>query len=50
MLGSRAQYYPETIKRMLKEGNEVGNHSWDHPLLTRLSNEKRIRRLTTRKK
>lgn len=40
VLGSRAQYYPETIKRMLKEGNEVGNHSWDHPLLTRLSNEK----------
>ncbi|ATH94586.1 polysaccharide deacetylase family protein [Bacillus glycinifermentans] len=40
VLGSRAQYYPETIKRMLKEGNEVGNHSWDHPLLTRLSKER----------
>ncbi|MEC1356434.1 polysaccharide deacetylase family protein [Bacillus sonorensis] len=40
VLGSRAQYYPETIKRMLREGNEVGNHSWDHPLLTRLSKEK----------
>ncbi|MEC1259860.1 polysaccharide deacetylase family protein [Bacillus swezeyi] len=40
VLGSRAQVYPETVKRMMKEGNEVGNHSWDHPLLTRLSDEK----------
>ncbi|WVE35511.1 polysaccharide deacetylase family protein [Priestia megaterium] len=37
VLGSRVQYYPETIERMVKEGNEVGNHSWDHPQLTRLN-------------
>ncbi|WFA05928.1 polysaccharide deacetylase family protein [Bacillus sp. HSf4] len=40
VLGSRAQVYPETITRMMREGNEVGNHSWDHPLLTRLTNDK----------
>ncbi|MDQ7862242.1 polysaccharide deacetylase family protein [Peribacillus frigoritolerans] len=25
---------------MLQEGNEIGNHSWDHPQLTRLSKNK----------
>ncbi|MFJ7978152.1 polysaccharide deacetylase family protein [Peribacillus sp. NPDC096379] len=39
VLGSRVQYYPEIIQRMLEEGNEVGNHSWDHPQLTRLTEE-----------
>ncbi|MBA9028016.1 MULTISPECIES: polysaccharide deacetylase family protein [Bacillaceae] len=39
VLGSRVQYYPEIIQRMLEEGNEVGNHSWDHPQLSRLTEE-----------
>lgn len=39
VLGNRVQYYPEIIQRMLEEGNEVGNHSWNHPQLTRLKEE-----------
>ena len=39
VLGNRVQYYPEIIQRMLEEGNEVGNHSWNHPQLTRLNEE-----------
>ncbi|KMY52084.1 polysaccharide deacetylase family protein [Peribacillus loiseleuriae] len=39
VLGNRVQYYPEIIQRMFEEGNEVGNHSWNHPQLTRLKEE-----------
>ena len=39
VLGNRVQYYPDVIQRMFEEGNEVGNHSWDHPQLTRLKEE-----------
>ncbi|MBH8598264.1 MULTISPECIES: delta-lactam-biosynthetic de-N-acetylase [unclassified Thermoactinomyces] len=28
---------PELIKRMVKEGHVIGNHSWNHPDLTRVS-------------
>ncbi|WP_439846387.1 peptidoglycan-N-acetylmuramic acid deacetylase PdaC [Bacillus subtilis] len=45
VLGSRVQYYPETLIRMLKEGNEVGNHSWSHPLLTRLSVKEALKQI-----
>jgi peptidoglycan-N-acetylmuramic acid deacetylase len=28
---------PELIKRMVKEGHVIGNHSWSHPDLTQIS-------------
>ncbi|MHC0036217.1 delta-lactam-biosynthetic de-N-acetylase [Pseudoneobacillus sp. C159] len=31
---------PELVKRMVKEGHIVGNHSWSHPDLTQVSNER----------
>jgi peptidoglycan-N-acetylmuramic acid deacetylase len=31
---------PDLVKRMAKEGHIVGNHSWHHPDLTQVSNEK----------
>ncbi|MDM5210603.1 polysaccharide deacetylase family protein [Peribacillus sp. NJ4] len=40
VLGSRVQHYPEVLQKMLQQGNEIGNHSWDHPQLTRLSKNK----------
>ena len=30
---------PELVKRMANEGHLVGNHSWSHPDMTRISNE-----------
>ena len=38
MLGSRAGVYPETVKRMVEIGCEVGNHSKTHVQLTQVSN------------
>ena len=29
--------YPELVKRMAAEGHEVANHTWDHKILTRIS-------------
>ena len=37
LLGNRIDKYPDLVKRMEKEGHAVGNHSYDHPNLTRLS-------------
>lgn len=31
---------PELVKRMVAEGHLIGNHSWSHPDMTRISNEK----------
>ncbi|MFC4767803.1 delta-lactam-biosynthetic de-N-acetylase [Effusibacillus consociatus] len=31
---------PELLKRMVDEGHLIGNHSWNHPDVTRISNEK----------
>lgn len=39
MLGSRVQYYPDIAKDVLARGHEVGNHTWNHPVLTKLSVE-----------
>ncbi|WP_431028857.1 polysaccharide deacetylase family protein [Lysinibacillus sp. LZ02] len=37
MLGNRVQYYPEIAREVLKRGHEIGNHTWSHPVLPKLS-------------
>lgn len=39
MLGSRVQYYPEIAQEVYDAGHEVGNHSWSHPVLTKLTSK-----------
>lgn len=41
MLGNRIQLYPEVTKEVFARGHEIGNHTWNHPVLTGLS-EKQI--------
>lgn len=36
MLGQNVGQYGDFVKRMLDGGNELGNHSYDHPQLTKL--------------
>ncbi|MFT9846051.1 delta-lactam-biosynthetic de-N-acetylase [Aneurinibacillus sp. REN35] len=38
--GHYAKDQPELLKRMVKEGHLVGNHSWSHPDMTRVSDSK----------
>ncbi|WP_313894232.1 polysaccharide deacetylase family protein [Psychrobacillus sp.] len=35
MLGSRVSFYPELVKEMKDAGHELGNHTWNHPDLTK---------------
>lgn len=36
VLGEHVRRYPELIRRMVAEGHEVENHSWDHPDMRKL--------------
>jgi peptidoglycan/xylan/chitin deacetylase (PgdA/CDA1 family) len=39
VLGENAERHPEILKRAVGEGHEIGNHSWSHPNLAKLSND-----------
>ncbi|WP_248928255.1 polysaccharide deacetylase family protein [Paenibacillus hamazuiensis] len=40
IVGSRAEKHPQLVKRMVREGHVIGNHSYDHALLPKLPDEK----------
>lgn len=40
MLGSRVKTYPDIAKQVAEAGHEIGNHSWNHPSLPKLPDEK----------
>jgi peptidoglycan-N-acetylglucosamine deacetylase len=46
LLGENVVQNPEIVKRMLAEGHEIGNHSWDHPQLSKLSDDRVTSELT----
>ena len=31
LIGQNVSAYPEAVRRMVAEGHQIGNHSWDHP-------------------
>jgi cellulose synthase/poly-beta-1,6-N-acetylglucosamine synthase-like glycosyltransferase/peptidoglycan/xylan/chitin deacetylase (PgdA/CDA1 family)/spore germination protein YaaH len=37
VLGSEASKYPSILKRAYREGHEIGNHTWSHPDISRIS-------------
>jgi len=37
LVGSRASAYPDMVKRIIGDGNAIGNHSWSHPDFARVS-------------
>ena len=37
MLGQNANAYPDTVRRVAAEGHQIGNHTWNHPYLTQLT-------------
>lgn len=39
VLGSRVDFYPELVDRMVQEGHEIGNHTWSHKDLTKITEE-----------
>jgi len=47
MLGSRVQYYPDIASDVLERGHEIGNHSWNHPVLTKFTQEQVMKEYNT---
>lgn len=45
VLGNRAQYYPDLLIRILSEGSEIGNHTWNHKQLTKLPQEEILKQI-----
>lgn len=39
VMGERARKHPEQLRKIHKEGHVIGNHTWDHPNLTELSDQ-----------
>src|SRR5580765_6669100 len=37
MVGASAKKYPELVRAVLADGHAVGNHTWTHPMLTKIS-------------
>jgi peptidoglycan-N-acetylglucosamine deacetylase len=40
MIGQNAEHNPAIVQRILAEGHEIGNHSWTHPQLSKLSDDR----------
>lgn len=36
-IGQQVQMYPDLVQQASQEGSAIGNHTWNHPHLTRLS-------------
>jgi peptidoglycan/xylan/chitin deacetylase (PgdA/CDA1 family) len=41
LTGGFVQKFPDLTRRIVQEGHEVGNHTWNHPHLTSFANNKR---------
>jgi peptidoglycan/xylan/chitin deacetylase (PgdA/CDA1 family) len=39
LTGKWVQRYPDSVKQIVTDGHEIGNHSWSHPDLTALSDQ-----------
>jgi peptidoglycan/xylan/chitin deacetylase (PgdA/CDA1 family) len=39
VVGQNAAAHPDILRRAIREGHEIGNHSWSHPNLGKMSDE-----------
>ena len=47
MLGSRVKNYPDIARDVLARGHEIGNHTWNHPVLTKMPMEQVLKEYTS---
>lgn len=50
LVGSRAEKHPDVVRRIVREGHVIGNHTYNHPLLTKISKEKFIKQVVSTEK
>lgn len=49
VIGTNVKRYPDIARRIVAEGHEIGNHTWTHPNLTKLSDSQvRTQMVSTR--
>lgn len=46
VVGPNCNYHPQILKRMVAEGHEIGNHTWSHGDMTKVSQEAVRKELT----
>lgn len=46
VIGRNVDLYPQVVRRMVNEGHEIGNHTYTHRLLTKLSDSEVLGELT----
>jgi peptidoglycan/xylan/chitin deacetylase (PgdA/CDA1 family) len=46
VIGSKAAELPNIVAREAQDGDDVGNHSWDHPALPKLTSQAALSELT----
>jgi peptidoglycan/xylan/chitin deacetylase (PgdA/CDA1 family) len=39
VIGQNVAEYPQIVQRAAREGHEIGNHSWSHPYLAKMSDD-----------
>jgi peptidoglycan/xylan/chitin deacetylase (PgdA/CDA1 family) len=39
MIGRNVEMYPDVVRRVVAEGHEIGVHTWDHRLLTKMGDD-----------
>lgn len=47
ILGNKVEIYNETLKYLLDNGNEIGNHSYNHKWLTHVTNDELLNQINT---
>jgi peptidoglycan/xylan/chitin deacetylase (PgdA/CDA1 family) len=47
MLGIWVQHFPDLARAVVADGHAIGDHTWDHPDLTRLSDSQVMQQLTS---
>lgn len=45
VVGTNTRAHPDLIRRMIAEGHEIGNHTWNHPNLTKISEAAVVKQL-----
>ncbi|TYP57384.1 polysaccharide deacetylase family protein [Thermosediminibacter litoriperuensis] len=45
LIGKRAELFPGVVKRMVREGHVVGNHTWSHPNIMKMDNKAMVQEI-----
>lgn len=45
LVGTHAQRYPEVVRRIAREGHEIGNHSWSHRDMRKLGTRETLQEI-----